>query len=572
MWGSRLRRALESPRVPLVAALVAFALASPSLFSGLATEDWVQKALAGRPLDGGIDYFATLRSAQDVRGAQAHGLVPWLASPELRLSFFRPLASLWVLFDHRFLGGSPFLMHLESVALYALLAHSVARLFRRVLPVAWLAGLAALLFAVDDAHGHAVGWIANRSVLLAATFGVGAVHCHDRWRSEGSRRHGVLAPLLLALALASNELGLGALAYLVAHALFLDRTPRRLLGLTPSLAVALGWTLLYQRLGYGASGSGIYLDPIGAPGAYLSELPSRAGAMLTGLFAGPAADAWVRLGDRMHAPLAIAGFSAFALVLVASSPGDERRRITHFSAFGLALALLPAAASSPSDRSSFFPSLGGALLVAELLGLAVERRALWRRALALLAAGVHVVVAPALLPWRSLTMSRIHERALRASESAYASVIAGDELVVALNAPDYYFCSLLRMLRKEVGHGPAPALVCLSAGRGAVELRRVDENALSLRMPTGYLDEPFNRLFRSRSQPFRAGDRIYLGTLEALVTETRPPGDPVAVTFRFNWPLGSEKLRLVSWNGDRFVPALLPAPGARRVLEAVPPR
>ena len=165
-------------------------------------------------------------------------------------------------------------------------------------------------------------------------------------------------------------------------------------------------------------------------------------------------------------------------------------------------------------------------------------------------------------------MKRFHDHALAASASAYANVTSGDALVVAFGAPDYYFCSLMRALHHLAVRRPAPAMVCLYAGRGSVEIARVDDNALSLRAAAGYLDEPFNRIFRSRAGPLRAGDRVYIGALEALVTESTPAGEPVAVTFRFNWPLASERLRFVDWNGTSFVPTTPPRAGERRVMEA----
>lgn len=35
----------------------------------------------------------------------------------------------------------------------------------------WVAGVAMLLFAVDDVHGQAAGWISSRNTLLSACFG-----------------------------------------------------------------------------------------------------------------------------------------------------------------------------------------------------------------------------------------------------------------------------------------------------------------------------------------------------------------------------------------------------------------
>lgn len=563
MSSPRWRRWLEGPRTPLGLALLACLLSAPALGAGLATEDWVLRDNAMRPVSEGVNLYATLRSAAEVQVAQTAGTLPWLASPDLRLSFFRPVASLWLRFDYRVLGDAAWLMHLESIALYGALVYFAARLFRQLLPQSFVAGLAALVYAVDDAHGHAVGWLANRNALLAAVFGVLAVGAHHRWRSEGLRRDAWLAPLWLVLALGSSELGLGALGYLVAYAAFVDQRPRRFAALAPAAAVGLGWATLYRALGHGTAGSEIYLDPWRAPLAFAAELPGRLGALALGQLAYPPADSWVTRGDGAHLSLALGGSAA---LVVLAALALRHGPVARFAFTGMLLSLVPAAATAPSDRTLFLSGLGAALCLAAVLARAAEGAARWLVALALPIGVLHLVVAPVLLPWRTLSMSRFHERVARASESAYANVISGDELVVALGAPDHYFCSLLRPLRRHLGRGPAPPVACLAATSGRIEVERVDDHALSLRAPGGFLEPPFNRIFRSRRQVFRSGERVYIRTLEAEVTEVSPRGEPVAVTFRFNWPLDSEKLRFVSFDGERFVPEPLPRAGERRAL------
>lgn len=568
MTSSGWRGWLASPRAPLWLALAACLLVGPSLGAGLCTEDWVLRDNALAP-HAGVNLYATLSNAAEVQAARAAGVLPWLVSPELRLSFFRPVSSLWALFDYRVLGDAAWLMHLESILLFGALVLSAARLFRRLMPAAWVAGLAGLIYAVDDAHGHAVGWLANRNALLASVFAVAALSAHARLRREGWRPGAWLAPAFVALSLGSSELGLGVFGYLAAYALFLDRSSGRALALLPVLAVALGWAVLYFALGHGAVGSGIYLDPLRAPLPFLTELPGRLGALLAGLLGYPSADAWVALGDRAHLGLALGGAALLSL-LVLGLAGSLAAPELRFGLAGMLLSLVPLAATSPSDRTLFLPGLGAALCFGTLLSRAVEQASLGLRLLAVPFGALHLVVAPVLLPWRSLTMSRYHDHVVMGVSSAYASVISGDELVVALSAPDYYYCSLLRSLRRHVERGPAPPVVCLAAGPGRVEVERVDDNALALRVPGGYLEHPFNRLFRSRSQRFRTGESVYTGPLEALVSEVSERGEPLAVTFRFNWPLGSEKLRFVSWDGARFVPLAPPRAGEKRVLGGAP--
>src|SRR5690606_24868455 len=109
-----------------------------------------------------------------------------------------------------------------------------------------------VLYALDDVHGPTVGWIANRQAVIAAVFGLLAVLLHHRARAapHGDRRARALAVVAFAAGLAAGESGLGALAYLVAHALCLDPAPRRarVTALAPYALVAAAWAALYVAL------------------------------------------------------------------------------------------------------------------------------------------------------------------------------------------------------------------------------------------------------------------------------------------------------------------------------------
>ena len=115
----------------------------------------------------------------------------------------------------------PALMHLHSLLWLALLAWAATLLYRETLGATWAAGLAALLYAVDDAHAAPAAYIANRNALVATAFGVLCLLCFARWRRQGWRPGAVLSPALLALALAAGEIALATAAYLGSYALLL---------------------------------------------------------------------------------------------------------------------------------------------------------------------------------------------------------------------------------------------------------------------------------------------------------------------------------------------------------------
>jgi hypothetical protein len=545
----RWEKVLESRRLPWLAALFAGLLCAPSLFTGLATEDYVFRGATRLPLAWStLNVFGGPTAPGATIADRTQGILPWLVPEDFHIAFWRPLSSLTHQLDYRVLDGAPWLMHLESVCLFVALVCVAAGFYRRLFDKRAAAGLATLFFALDDAHGHAVGWLANRNAILASLFALVALHCHDRWRRDGWRAGAILAPLALLASLLSGELGLGALGYFVAHAIFLDPGKRRYLACVPAFAVTTIWALAYRALGYGAKRSGLYVDPLGDPLAFFLALPDRLGTLCLGQLALPPSDLWTSLHDGPRTLLPVAG-----LLLLGGLVWLVRRAnaATRFCVLGGALALVPVCGTFPGDRLLVLAGFG---MLGALASVAISANGSLRTAILL----VHVVFATLALPVRTLTMARYHARVSLMSQSAYANLRAPDEMLILLNAPDYFEASLIWLLQVYDAGGPQRPLLTLSGGRDAPELRRVDANTIEVKTPRGFLDEPLNRIYRSRSQPFSRGDRIRLPRVEIEITDVLPSGEPRSATFRFVWPLDSEKLRFVALKGDRY--ELVPPP------------
>lgn len=94
----------------------------------------------------------------------------WLGTTNLQMAFLRPLATLSQYVDYLLWPTHPALMHLHNILLYMGIVTVAAHLYRRLLPGPWCAGLATLLYAIDDAHALGVAWIASRNTLLTALF------------------------------------------------------------------------------------------------------------------------------------------------------------------------------------------------------------------------------------------------------------------------------------------------------------------------------------------------------------------------------------------------------------------
>jgi len=264
---------LRPRRFPLLVAALGVALTLPSLSAGLAFDDYHAKlCLQGsdspvRLMDSPLDLFRFCKGPQHLARIMDFGFFPWWTCGNIKAAFWRPLASLTHWVDYTLWPETPALMHLHSILWYAGAVAVVALLYRRLMGATVAAGLAAVLYAVDDAHGMVVGFLSNRSDLPAVVFGVLCLIAHDRWRRRRWRLGAGLGPVLLLVSLLFKEAAIATCAYLAAYELFLrhGRRPGRLWALAPYAVVVLAWRLCWSGLGYGLAEIAPYVDPVTEP-------------------------------------------------------------------------------------------------------------------------------------------------------------------------------------------------------------------------------------------------------------------------------------------------------------------
>jgi hypothetical protein len=588
-WIDRLAAVLAHRRWPWVAALVGVVLASPALGAGLWLDDHLHRFLVGQHLAGEGQgawwdlYVAAEGDAALTRARMDVGFSPWWTLPELRLRFLRPLSAATHYLDHAAWPGSPALAHAHSLAWYAALVVAVGALVRRWLGPTWVAGLATLLYAVDDAHAVPVAWIAQRNALVSAVLVVLALVAHDRWRRDGVRAGAWLGPLGLLAALAAGEASIGALGYLGAAAVLLEparvgegwarAAARGLRALWPYAAVVIAWRLGYDALGYGAAGSGVYLDPVREPGQFLAALPDRAAALLLSQLGWPTADAWAVAPPAWGRARALA---AVGLVGLALAPELRRARGLAVALVGAGLAVVPAAAVVPSDRMLLLVGVGASAAVAGVIARAVGPGARGPgRALAVglsaVLVVVHAVRAPLALPGAVMGLSPALEEHQRAAVASLPDdpALVGQDLVV-VNAPPTFVSSTLWLWRwGDPAHALPARLRVLGATLEPVIVQRPDACSLVLQPVGGYLGDPFTSNARGSGHPFVAGDRVDLdGFAVEIVGVAR--GLPTVVRVRMDVPLDDPSLRWVVWQGDRFVPFVVPAVGGTLAIPGGP--
>ena len=570
---------LTNRRFPFIAAALAILFTLPSLKAGWLVDDYHHKLLMSdyegvvKFLESPLDMFNFLDGdPENARPRIDYGILPWWTYDKIKGSFLKPLASISHWFDYLVWPDNPLLMHLHSVVLYGVLGMVVAFLYRRFATFGWAAGLAAILYVVDDARGTTVGWLANRNAILAALFGVLTVIFYDRYRREGWRAGILLGPVFLVLSLLSAEAGIATCAYLGAYALCIDsdRLARRFTALIPYVAVVIVWRVLWTHLGYGVAHIGCYTDPLGEPLRYITKVIQNGPLLLQGAVAAPPADLSLILSSEMLNIVwrgAIVFLVLSALVLI---PLLKRNQTAQFWAIGMLLSVLPICAAFPSDRLLSFVSIGAMGLIAEFIAFVFTkaneqpRQLIWRvpaTLLAVLLLFIHLVLSPPMLILRTARPMGPRGFIGNLKYVSFDESIEGQDLVVVNPPSTFLAMSCLPAWASEGKPLPAHMRILASSQFRPVEVHRIDERTITVRPRDGYLVTIFDKLFRDDQNLLSVGDKIELTGMMVEVTELTEGGLPAEAAFTFSVGLEDDSLRWLRYEKGRYVPFHPPAIG-----------
>lgn len=588
---------------PIVLALTALVVSLPALRTGLLNDDYYHHALfagpsesldrlaraglmpdgAGRLSTALSHQFATVDPQGNLQQLKAYGALPWWTSDNLRVAFWRPVTSFTHWMDHRLFPNSITLMHLHSILWFAAVVLAVSFLYRRLIGVGWIAGLAALMYLLADSSYFPTMWLANRNALISLFFGLLTLILHDRRRTRGGRLSLVGAPACLLLSLLSAEAGIATLAYLFAYEIVLrrERWTRRLEALAPFVAVTLGWRLVYNVLGYGANGGGFYVDPVREPLRYALAVLDRLPFLLAGQ--------WTSLppefcGMLSGAPKLVLWGALLSLTVglpVVLWPVLRENRRARFWLVGMYASALPVCATVPMSRALVFVAVGAFGLIAELAG-GWRRMAGWTPALGwrrVLVWGLVIGALATHLPWAAVrrgmapsVTARLERRVNKTMALGLLWWWRGEDLVL-VNAPNPA-AFLYDPFRNAYNGRLLPGGVRLLApGFGALEVVRTQPRRLVVRaLSRNLLDCPsyeglhfvlFYRALcdvRGSGQPMQAGQRIVLPRMTVEVMRVDERGLPVEAAFDFPIPLEDPSLQWIYWDWQRREYAVFPVP------------
>jgi hypothetical protein len=563
-------------RIAIVAALV---LVAPTLAAGFALDDYVLFDRLERPASewagsAPLDLFRWTDPAHNQHLMDGAGLA-WWTHPGTTIAFMRPLSSLTHVLDHWLWPRRPMAMHLQNLVWFALLLGLAATAYAELLDSRWVAGVACAMFALDSAHGSAVGWISNRNALIAGVFGIAALLFHHRRRQSAPTWTAFAAALCFGLSLFAAELGLGTAGYLVAYALCFDRASLRArsASMLPYVAVFAVWAFARHVGHYGVFGLGSYVDPLREPLAFLGLLPGRAAVLMSSQISRLGADLYQLVPVASQPVLLICAFAICGVALWFVWPSLRAERSARFWACGAVLSLMPLAAGAPSDRLLTLVGLGVMPLLATAMenplnsrraprawsATTADRSAVMRRACAQVLVLVHFVVDPLLLPLLALSTSLIAQGAQTVEASLPSAPALREQTVIVTAVPDSVLLSYLLAMRTFDGKPRPKRLYWLTASPTATaHFERRGPNVLRVSSADGLLDPRWQE--RSSRLPMRKGERVALSDVTVTVVELTADGRPSVCDFVFEHVLESTQYVWRTWQSGRLEPFRVPPP------------
>jgi hypothetical protein len=574
---SRIRGRLARRHARLEIAGLAIVLLLPTVWGGLSIDDFFHRLVVehkiGVPI-GGLDIFDFISDSPIQRARFLEtGLYPWWMGAHTQVNYWRPVAALTHFVDYALWPRAAWLMHLENLAWYGGLVLVCAALYRRFIATPWVAALATAFYAFDHAHSCPAAWVANRGAIMSTVFGVLAILAHDRWRTSGSRRHGLLAAAAFGLALFSAEAGVAIAGYFLAYAIAVEpgTARRRVASLVPCVVVAAAWRVLYRSLGHGALASGANLDPLLDRGAFFAHALQTGPVLLASALTGVPAETMFD-HPEWAIPASVASVALLVGLGYAALPLLRRDASMRFFAIGAAASAVPLSGTFPSDRYLFWAGLGVMGIAARLVVWALiegpSRATPLRYAFACACLLLRGVVSPMAFPLRAAAPGLLEDDFERTAQTIPRGPGFERKTVVLLSAPSDLFSLCVPLVAMARGLTAPAHMYTLYAGQDDVTVSRVDRTTLEVKSRRGWLSRFTDRIFRG--EPQHAGDTVRLEAMNAEVESVTADGRADVARFGFGRDLDDASIVLLSWGPNGFETVKPPPPGASLELPRAP--
>lgn len=529
------------------------------------------------------------------------GFVPWWASDQIKTNFFRPLSSLTLAIDYTLWPNTPLILHIHSLLWFCLLLYLTYRLYRSISNSAVIAGTSVLLFALDDVFAGPAGWISNRHTLVAMVFGVLCIWLYHQGLANKKWPYLAGAYGFYVAALLASEMGLVTFAYLFACLLFLDRDswPERIKRLAPFVVITLIWRWVYISLGYGATGTLLYIDPLLNPIEFIIQALGRYPLLLFSALGLPLADLLIAFSPQALLITAAISLIPIGLLAVIVYPVLKTHRTAAFWLVGLLCATVPLVSGIPGNRNLGFVSLGVMALAGQLfIDVAAIKKpnSLKRIQLILLKVTVPVQLILYLFISPISVLNNPATTRIMAEDQAQVVDFGGDpklaeQHLYVINPPGEMIY-IAGMMQRWFTDEPLPASInYLTSGFTTVQIERVDDRVIIVTPDGGYTPRPgpvldkttgmvthihLENVYRSLEEnfynpehPMQVGQVVTLSEFAVEVSEMTADGRIAQAVFTFAHPLEDERYIWLLWDEptSSYTKIQLPPVGETRVYQ-----
>jgi hypothetical protein len=596
----------------IIVLIVATLLYLPFLFAGFFQDDYGFRLNSspqayeklGAPAEllrnGPLNLYGfSWESATRFALSREKGFVPWWASDQIKTNFFRPLSSLTLALDYTLWPDTPLLMHLHSLLWFGLLIVLAYRLYKSVSGSAVVAGISILLLVVDDVFTGPAGWISNRHALIAMVFGVLCVWLYHQGVSKQKWPYIAGACGVYVLALLASEMGLVTFAYLFAYLLVLDRDKwlGRVKRIIPFILITVAWRLAYTGLGYGASGTLLYIDPILDPGDFITQLLTRFPVLLFSVVGLPVIELVLAFSPQAMGVLAAVCVIPLGLFVLAVYPVLKVHRTSLFWFIGLVVAVIPLVSGIPQNRILGPVSLGVMGLAGQMLVVVATMKKpsplkpfqliLLRLATPVLLI-LYLIVSPIVVVSNPASTRTMAEAQAQVVNFGSDPELSRQDLYV-INPPGtmIYIAGLMQRVFTDE---PVPARInYLSSGFAPVDIERVDDRTIVVTPEGGYTPLPgpikddatgmvtdvhlenvyraLDENFYNPRNPMHVGQVVALSEVTIEVTKMTADGRIAQAAFTFAHPLEDERYVWLLWDetASTYARVQMPPVGESRI-------
>jgi hypothetical protein len=403
------------------------------------------------------------------------------------------------------------------------------------------------------------------------------------------------------LALLASEMGLATFAYLFAYLLVLDRGSwlGRAKRIAPFVAITLVWRLVYTGLGFGASGTLLYIDPILNPIEFATQLLTRFPVLLFSAVGAPVVEMILALSPQATVVLAALCAIPLGLLVWTAFPLLRAHRLSAFWILGLLGAMVPLASGIPQNRNLGFVSVGVMGLAGQLfVDVAASSRAapLTRLQVGLLKIGtplllvLYFVVSPIMVITNPASTRAMAEVQAQVTDLGSDPELSQQHLYV-INPPGT-MSYLPGLFQRLLNNEPFPASMnYLTSGFEPVHIERIDARTLVVTPEGGYTPQPgpimdeslgvvthvhlenvYRRLdanFYNPRDPMQVGQQVKLSEVTVKVMDMTEDGRIAQAEFEFAQPLEDGRYVWLLWDESTstYARTRMPPVGESRVYQ-----